>query len=172
MNSKNPKWECPVCYSKIKTSDLQIDGYFEDILLNTPEDCDSVQIESDRTWAIPNAKNVVQVSSVIKRPFIAINDSPDAPKKSNHELIVEQKQFSEVEIIVIDSSDDDIPLSKQTNQKGKNPEPALSFIGVTSKAAAAQESGTFKTNKITTVSPGERFQQFMDATCDSEDEYW
>jgi len=50
MNEQSPQWQCPVCSQDIKSEDLRLDGYVEDILRRVPADLDAVLVESDGTW--------------------------------------------------------------------------------------------------------------------------
>lgn len=50
MNEQSPQWQCPVCSKDIKSEDLHMDGYVEDILRRVPPDLDAVLVESDGTW--------------------------------------------------------------------------------------------------------------------------
>ncbi|WFD19556.1 hypothetical protein MCAP1_001790 [Malassezia caprae] len=50
MNEQSPQWQCPVCSQSIKSEDLRLDGYVEDILRRVPADLDAVLVESDGTW--------------------------------------------------------------------------------------------------------------------------
>ncbi|KAI0698443.1 PINIT domain-containing protein [Cerioporus squamosus] len=43
-------WMCPVCEKVLNVEDLIIDGYFDDILKQTPEDVEDVIVEADGQW--------------------------------------------------------------------------------------------------------------------------
>ncbi|RPD55819.1 hypothetical protein L227DRAFT_532655 [Lentinus tigrinus ALCF2SS1-6] len=43
-------WMCPVCEKVLNVEDLMIDGYFDDILKQTPEDVEDVIVEADGQW--------------------------------------------------------------------------------------------------------------------------
>jgi E3 SUMO-protein ligase PIAS1 len=88
MNQTRAKWECPVCNSKIAFPDLFFDGYFDDILKNTPEECDSVQILEDGKWIIPKAKTIIEttisnssLNSNGKRDLVYLDSSPVEKKR-------------------------------------------------------------------------------------------
>lgn len=75
MNRSNPKWQCAVCYKTLATDTIFVDGYFDDILKNTPDDCDIIQIEPDGKWAIPTEVPVIDVTmEAKKRDIIVIGD--------------------------------------------------------------------------------------------------
>jgi E3 SUMO-protein ligase PIAS1 len=88
MNQTKPKWECPVCNSKIIFGELIFDGYFDDILKNTNEDCDSVQIMERGDWNVPKAKVAIETTesssfnSNGKRDVIILDGTPEAARKS------------------------------------------------------------------------------------------
>lgn len=50
MNEQSPQWQCPVCSQDIKSEDLRLDGYVEDILRRVPPDLDAVLVEADGSW--------------------------------------------------------------------------------------------------------------------------
>jgi len=50
MNEQSPQWQCPVCSQDIKSEDLRLDGYVEDILRRVPAHLDAVLVESDGSW--------------------------------------------------------------------------------------------------------------------------
>jgi E3 SUMO-protein ligase PIAS1 len=86
MNQSRPKWECPVCNSKIAFTELIFDGYFEDILKNTNDDCDQVQILEKGEWTLPKAKVIIETASSShntngKRDLIILDDSPEKNKR-------------------------------------------------------------------------------------------
>ena len=75
INRSNPKWQCAVCYQTLSTGTIVVDGYFDDILKNTPDDCDIIQIEPDGKWSIPTEAPVVDVTmDDKKRDIIVIGD--------------------------------------------------------------------------------------------------
>ncbi|KAI9276414.1 PINIT domain-containing protein [Sporodiniella umbellata] len=48
MNEQTPTWSCPVCYKKITNcDDLVQDGYFQEMLDNTPRHIENVKVEPD-----------------------------------------------------------------------------------------------------------------------------
>lgn len=50
MNEQSPQWQCPVCSQDIKSEDLRMDGYVEDILRRVPADLEAVLVEPDGSW--------------------------------------------------------------------------------------------------------------------------
>lgn len=53
LNKTSNKFECPYCYKRLLMDDLIVDGFFEDILLNTSDSLETVQINLDGNWAVP-----------------------------------------------------------------------------------------------------------------------
>ncbi|KAG1454870.1 hypothetical protein G6F56_007216 [Rhizopus delemar] len=48
MNEQTPTWSCPVCYKIVPDwNDFVVDGYFAEILKNTPEHIENVKVEPD-----------------------------------------------------------------------------------------------------------------------------
>ena len=52
MNERKPTWNCPVCDSKAFYENLQIDGYFQEVLesKSLPEDENDIILEADGSW--------------------------------------------------------------------------------------------------------------------------
>lgn len=99
MNEQTPTWTCPVCTNVINSwEELVIDGYFSDILANTPQDQDSIVIEENGNWrpAKENTSTSLSASpppSSIKRSTSALRDNTPATSQTE-------------EITVIDDEDD------------------------------------------------------------------
>lgn len=55
MNERKPTWNCPVCDSKAFYNDLQIDGYFQEVLesKNLPEEENDIILDNDGSWKTP-----------------------------------------------------------------------------------------------------------------------
>lgn len=49
MNEQTPTWSCPVCFRQMTQlyDELVVDGYFLDLLANTPSSTESIRIEAD-----------------------------------------------------------------------------------------------------------------------------
>ncbi|ORY99881.1 PINIT domain-domain-containing protein [Syncephalastrum racemosum] len=49
MNEQTPTWSCPVCFRQMNQlyDELVVDGYFLDLLANTPSSTESIRIEAD-----------------------------------------------------------------------------------------------------------------------------
>lgn len=50
LNRLKPKWECPICYIVMQPHDLFVDGYMHEVIKNTSEDCESVELKPDGSW--------------------------------------------------------------------------------------------------------------------------
>ncbi|CAG8436902.1 11713_t:CDS:10 [Diversispora eburnea] len=99
MNEQVPTWTCPVCNSIIDSwEDIVVDGYFTDILKNTPEDQDSVSIDPNGIWHIP-MKRVTE-----EKKFYPV------VKKSRID-------FSKHDVFIIDSSEDEEPVKQKKYKK-------------------------------------------------------
>ena len=59
MNERKPTWNCPVCDRKALYDDLQIDGYYQDILDSKKTiDEETVMLEKDGPWKpVPKEDN-------------------------------------------------------------------------------------------------------------------
>jgi hypothetical protein len=80
MNQTRGKWECPVCNSKVSFTDLIYDGYFDEVLNGTAEDCEWVQIMDKGEWRLPETKKLVEATprqnGSNKRDLILLDTSP------------------------------------------------------------------------------------------------
>jgi len=57
MNANRPSWMCPVCHKEAQFTDLQIDGYFSEIIEKSKED--EIEFNKDGSWK-PKGKEVPQ----------------------------------------------------------------------------------------------------------------
>ncbi|CAG8466887.1 15823_t:CDS:2 [Acaulospora colombiana] len=98
LNEQVPTWTCPVCNLSIGSwEDIVVDGYFSDILKNTPQDQETVSIDPNGIWTIPK-KRVI-----------------DEPKFSMSKLISKKPRIDQPpqDVYIIDSSDEEKPLKKK-----------------------------------------------------------
>lgn len=51
MNEKKATWNCPVCFKPAYYEELQIDGYFEEVLANTSSNITEVTLNLDGSWS-------------------------------------------------------------------------------------------------------------------------
>ncbi|WFD30374.1 hypothetical protein MSPP1_001393 [Malassezia sp. CBS 17886] len=90
LNEQSPQWLCPVCNRHVRSDDLRMDGYVDEILRRVPGDVDTVLVEPDGVWRTLdnryNTSSALQtpptddVSSLFGSPErkTAIDSSPDA----------------------------------------------------------------------------------------------
>jgi hypothetical protein len=71
------KSECPVCNTKLSISDLIFDEYFEEILLKTDEDLNSVQIDQKGVWKEPEKKTFLPIKRASSSQFINLDNSSE-----------------------------------------------------------------------------------------------
>ncbi|CAM0141614.1 E3 SUMO-protein ligase pli1 [Umbelopsis sp. WA50703] len=122
MNEQTPTWTCPVCTNVINSwEDLVIDGYFSDILQNTPQDQEAVVVEEDGVWRLPKDPSSRSLSS---------SPQPSSHKRSASALRDNTPATSLTEeVTVIDDEDDiqntpaasikstDTPVSQRSSSK-------------------------------------------------------
>ncbi|KAJ7487549.1 PINIT domain-containing protein [Mycena galericulata] len=108
-------WLCPVCERTLDCKDLMIDGYFDEILKQSPESVEDVVVEADGEWhtsdnkygsatwkashaPAPKASSSPRKSLPVKSPSNApsksVNGDPNGKRKA-------------LEIVVLDSDDED-----------------------------------------------------------------
>ncbi|KAJ7932449.1 PINIT domain-containing protein [Mycena leptocephala] len=109
-------WLCPVCERTLDPKDLIIDGYFDEILKQSPESVEDVVVEADGEWhtsdnkygsaawkashapaAIPKAaspRKFIPAKSPSHTPSKGVNGDPNGKRKA-------------AEIVVLDSDDED-----------------------------------------------------------------
>jgi hypothetical protein len=91
MNEQTPTWSCPVCYRRIDDwEDLFVDGYFTEMLFNTPKHIDTVRVE-------PNG----HVTIIDENPDLANNDD------SEEEEDISQVDSNKAEVTILLDDDDD-----------------------------------------------------------------
>ena len=103
MNERKPTWNCPVCDSKAFYNDLQIDGYFQEVLesKNLPEEENDIILETDGSWK-----------------------TPPKDEEAEKAAAAAAKKAEEKDIDCIDLSDDDEP-SGATPRPPAPPAPAV-----------------------------------------------
>lgn len=72
MNEKKATWSCPVCFQPAYFPELQLDGFFMDILQKTPPTVTDVTLNLDGSW----------------NPVMKMEQQPASTKKPAPELII------------------------------------------------------------------------------------
>ncbi|KAG6851171.1 hypothetical protein H0H93_015181 [Arthromyces matolae] len=102
-------WMCPVCERVLSTKDLIVDGYFDDILKQTPEEVEDVIVEADGEWhtsdnkhgsASWKATHPVEGESVSKPP-------PQPSSRSPSKADIDENASGKREVYILDSDDED-----------------------------------------------------------------
>ncbi|KAG8219763.1 E3 SUMO-protein ligase [Butyriboletus roseoflavus] len=103
-------WLCPVCEKVLSPDDLIIDGYFDQILKDTPEDVDDVVVENDGQWHT-NDDTFASPEWRATHPVVASRHySPpreSSPASVDEEADARAHAKKQVEILVLDSDDED-----------------------------------------------------------------
>jgi hypothetical protein len=137
-------WNCPYCNNKISVKDLSLNEYVLDILKNTSDDCDSVEIDLDGSWH-PMYENSDGVLVRMEKPPQAKQPEPEIascneedeqntkddgamnsgilqiPEQASVNPSAPPKKTSPV-VISLDSDDDDfdpdpVPIQPQVRQQ-------------------------------------------------------
>merc|ERR1712038_1068435 len=96
MNEKKPKWLCPVCNKTALFDNLQIDGYFKEVIGSDrlPDDEHEIVLHSDGTWdPLPAQKQD--------------EEERQKEKEQRREREAERKAAREAKVEVIDDDDDE-----------------------------------------------------------------
>ncbi|KAI9284974.1 PINIT domain-containing protein [Umbelopsis sp. AD052] len=114
MNEQTPTWTCPVCTNIIHSwEELVIDGYFSDILANTPKEQDSIIIEENGEWRLAKDPSATSLSaspppSSHKRSVSAMRDNTPATSQTE-------------DVTVIDDEDDMRPTPVSSTRSAGSP---------------------------------------------------
>lgn len=109
MNEQTPTWTCPVCTNVINSwEDLVIDGYFSDILKNTPQDQEAVIVEEDGEWRLPKDPSSKSLSS---------SPQPSSQKRSASALRDNTPATSLTEDVTVIDDEDDIHTTPAASVK-------------------------------------------------------
>ncbi|KAJ8595930.1 hypothetical protein M405DRAFT_720521, partial [Rhizopogon salebrosus TDB-379] len=103
-------WLCPVCEKVLDYENLIVDGYFDQILKDTPESVEDVIVESDGQWHTSDNK-FGSASWMALHPATAPSQpSPPrgpSPASVDEEAAAKAHARKNVEILVLDSDDED-----------------------------------------------------------------
>ncbi|KAJ7103581.1 PINIT domain-containing protein [Mycena belliarum] len=108
-------WLCPVCERILDCKDLIVDGYFDEILKQSPESVEDVVVEADGEWHTSDNKygsatwkashapaKIVKAASSPRKP-LPTKTPPDSPHKNGDP----NGKRKAKEIVVLDSDDED-----------------------------------------------------------------
>ncbi|KAF8230622.1 hypothetical protein L208DRAFT_1362781 [Tricholoma matsutake] len=100
-------WLCPVCERVLDSKDLIIDGYFDEILKQSPESVEDIIVEADGEWHTSDNqygsstwKVTHPVASASTSPPKPVNGQPNGKAKA-------KVKANDNEIFVLDSDDED-----------------------------------------------------------------
>ncbi|KAL1951848.1 hypothetical protein VTO73DRAFT_997 [Trametes versicolor] len=104
-------WMCPVCEKVLKTEDLIIDGYFDDILKHTPESVEDVIVEADGQWHTEDNKHgsaqwTAAHPPTVKKPVVPAKRAPSPVKPATNGFDAKPRP-SNAEIVILDSDEED-----------------------------------------------------------------
>ncbi|KAH7925216.1 hypothetical protein BV22DRAFT_1034323 [Leucogyrophana mollusca] len=105
-------WLCPVCEKVLNADELIIDGYFDQILKDTPDSVEDVMVEADGQWHTLDNKYGSAAWKAAHPPTVSNKPSPP-PRASSPTTTDEESGAAKamvkknVEILVLDSDDED-----------------------------------------------------------------
>ncbi|KAI0375084.1 hypothetical protein BV20DRAFT_960150 [Pilatotrama ljubarskyi] len=105
-------WMCPVCEKVLNVEDLIIDGYFDDILKNTPESVEDVIVEADGQWHTEDNKygsaEWLAAHPPATKPKSPPKRAPSPVKPAVNGLAgKDMHRPSNAEIVILDSDEED-----------------------------------------------------------------
>jgi len=105
-------WLCPVCEKVLKTEDLIVDGYFYDILHQTPDSVEDVMVESDGQWHTTDNKHGspewLATHPVKPDPPPKKDPAPSPSKPAAKQTNGKEKSRPKgAEVFILDSDDED-----------------------------------------------------------------
>ena len=131
MNEKKPKWLCPVCNKTALFDNLQIDGYFKEVIGSDrlPDDEHEIVLHSDGTWDPLSAQK-------------QDDEERQKEKEQRREQEAERKAAREANVEVIDDDDDEaLDLSKNTTANSQPlSDPEAATVETSAPAAAAAKA--------------------------------
>ncbi|CAJ0578312.1 unnamed protein product, partial [Mesorhabditis spiculigera] len=117
MNEKKPTWKCPVCPRLAPFSRLIVDGYFVDVLKETRNEVEEVELLSDGGWKVLSESVAEELSDdddddsfhlASNSEAKTVRDSTDSAPPPN------KKAKAMDEIITLEDSDEDDDLVRAT----------------------------------------------------------
>ncbi|GBE78006.1 PINIT domain-containing protein [Sparassis latifolia] len=157
-------WLCPVCEKVLNPEDLIVDGYFDEILKQTPESVEDVLVESDGQWHSSDNKCGSAEWKAAHSPakvLAALHPAPAVKRADTPVKVVpngvngEAKSGpSNAEIVILDSDDEDEGRVKRELSPSYDGAPGSSNVSQASLPPRSQSQST----------------DVIDLTLDSEDE--
>ncbi|OBZ79736.1 E3 SUMO-protein ligase pli1 [Grifola frondosa] len=114
----NDTWLCPVCEKVLNVEDLIVDGYFDNILKQTPESVEDVIVEADGQWHSSDNKygslewraaHAPTKELAPAKPPSPLKPRSKSPSKPllNGLTAKNKPRLSNAEIVILDSDDED-----------------------------------------------------------------
>ncbi|KAF8807349.1 hypothetical protein BYT27DRAFT_7164840 [Phlegmacium glaucopus] len=165
MMEQTTTWLCPVCERTLDHKDLILDGYFDEILIDTTESVEDVMVEADGQWHTTDNKygsrewkaaHPITPQRVTPDKKPSVEDSPTrfAPPVQNNDVNGKGK-VPHHEIFVLDSDDEDEGRVKRELSPSYASSANQSFEGTLPHPSQSQQS---------------QASQVIDLTLDSDDE--
>jgi hypothetical protein len=167
MNEQTPTWSCPVCYRRIEDwEDLIVDGYFTEMLLNTPKHIDTVRVE-------PNG----HVTIIDENPDLA-NKNDDSEEEEETEAPLADIIKPEEVTILLDDDDEHPPAIVQNNSTTDETQAVIpsqqtsNDIPFSDALTTGKRKSPCDDHQEPTEQPARQKQKtnIIDLTLDSEDE--
>ncbi|ODV86071.1 hypothetical protein CANARDRAFT_179024, partial [[Candida] arabinofermentans NRRL YB-2248] len=96
LQDQVPLWMCPVCNKKVSYSSLAIDAYFKEVIEQTTEDDETINIDENGKWTIQ-----------LEEPETNKDHFPNPASVTRSEPHSSPKEDADIEIISLDSDSDD-----------------------------------------------------------------
>jgi len=136
MNANRPSWMCPVCHKEANFTELQIDGYFSEIIEKSTED--EIEFNKDGSWK-PKGKEV---------PMQVQHKSENVMDLSNFDSV------GKCEPIDDQNKDEVIDLTETTDEEDNCPEPTINDASdkpsITNFLPSSPNNGQFSPSQQTT----------------------
>ncbi|CAA7258697.1 unnamed protein product [Cyclocybe aegerita] len=115
MMEQTTTWLCPVCERILDHRDLILDGYFEEILQQTPESVEDVMVEADGQWHTTDNKYGSAEWKAAHTPPVPVRKAPPEPEIASRVAATlngtgqtnGKGKAPDVEIFVLDSDEDE-----------------------------------------------------------------
>ncbi|KAI0639487.1 PINIT domain-containing protein [Trametes polyzona] len=157
-------WMCPVCEKVLNVEDLIIDGYFDDILKNTPDSVEDVIVEADGLWHTEDNKHgsaewTTAHPPAAKKPPSPVKRAPSPVKPVTNGVDGKDKpRPSNAEIVILDSDEEDEDEGRVKRE--------LSPSADVARLPRASQSASVSSSQP----PRSQATDIIDLTLDSEDE--